>query len=379
MAPWHPGKQRRQTPGGEEEPEPRPRRQWARPSPREICRVARATLPAARAAPGAGELGNERLDLPAAGNSPAGARSRPRVLRFPGSVADASQTLGNWREQPWERDEQRRRLRFGLRLRPQPYDSDSGDEPVVGGDQRADADAFFLPRRNRGAAALPPGVSARARRGEGRGRHGDPGTGAGERDGGARCPSRDRPALPGCPRLMRAARGTAIPPFLWAGLWGLHLCTELLQRLPFFRASRTRALRRILQFGVSPSPFFQNLRWPQVGPELPSRRTPGARCENRGDAPADCPVLGARCQAAVAAGKPGIAGNWAVCSRGGAHEFSIFSVRWAEPSVWLNLTSRHPLGRTWVFPPGRSRCPDASRKSSSWCGILSAAYSSKSR
>lgn len=39
---------------------------------------------------GAGELGNGRLDLPAAVNSAAGARSRPRVLRSPGSVADAS-------------------------------------------------------------------------------------------------------------------------------------------------------------------------------------------------------------------------------------------------------------------------------------------------
>lgn len=53
-------------------------------------RVAGATLPAGARSLGAGELWNGRLDLPAAVNSPAGARSRPRVLRFPGSVADAS-------------------------------------------------------------------------------------------------------------------------------------------------------------------------------------------------------------------------------------------------------------------------------------------------
>lgn len=44
----------------------------------------------ARAALGAEELRNGWLDLPASVNSPAGARARPRVLRFPGSVADAS-------------------------------------------------------------------------------------------------------------------------------------------------------------------------------------------------------------------------------------------------------------------------------------------------
>lgn len=96
------------------------------------------------------------------------------------------------------RDEQRWRLRFGPRLRPHPDCGDSGDESVVGGDQRADADAFFLPRRNRGAAALPPGVSAGARLGEGRGRHGDLGV---EASGGARTGARSASRDPGLPAV----------------------------------------------------------------------------------------------------------------------------------------------------------------------------------
>lgn len=158
------------------------------------------------AAVGAGELGNRRPDLPAAVNLPAGARSRPCVLRFPGCVADASWTLGNWRERQQKRDEQRRRLRFGLRLRPHPYCGDSGDEPVVGGDQRADADAFFLPRRNRGAAALPPGVSARASWGRGTGavETWGPRRAGKSAERGRAVRSRDRPVFPRCPRLIRA-------------------------------------------------------------------------------------------------------------------------------------------------------------------------------
>lgn len=96
MAQLHPGEKRPDTPlREEEEQEPRPRRHEA--PGRSLARP--AALPERRfrrraQLPGAGDVGSGWLDLPAAGTSPAGARSRPRVLRFPGSVADASQTLG---------------------------------------------------------------------------------------------------------------------------------------------------------------------------------------------------------------------------------------------------------------------------------------------
>lgn len=180
-----------------------------RQQPREIRRVARATLPAGARSPESRGVvkwaarparGREF----ASGSALAAARSPlSRLRRW--RVVD----VGEGGSGSADQDEQRWQLRLGLRLRPHPYGGDSGDKSVLCGDERADADAFFLPRRNRGAAALPARVSPRARLGEGRGPERDLGNpGEGESADGGALP---RHVTTGFPLVPMFDWGTAAP------------------------------------------------------------------------------------------------------------------------------------------------------------------------
>lgn len=134
----------------------------------------------------------------------------------------------------------------------------------------------------------------------------------GSADGGARCPSRDRPALPGCPRLIRAAGAPRSHLFWEPGFGGLVSAPSSFKGCLFSCLQDQCSPPNPAIRGL-PLPFFPELKMAAGGPRTALRADAWcAMRKSRGRRLRTVPFFGPNARPLLLTGKPGIAWNWAV-------------------------------------------------------------------